>query len=71
MGFKTMKLSKLTHNLWAQTIHIKEHSPWLYLDNLCVCEVKTETQRHIFYCDVLKYKNEMTFENLKYNNLYF
>ena len=70
-GVETIKLSTLTHNLWAQTIEIKEHNPWNYSDNLCICELKAETQIHIFHCDKLKSENEVLSNSVQYQNLYF
>ena len=58
-SIKTTKLSKLTHNLLAHTIDIKEHNPWKYADNLCICEESAETQVHIFFCQKLESENDL------------
>ena len=65
------RLSKLFHNLIAQTIDIKENNPWNYNDNLCICEEYPEKQSHIFSCDSLKSECEMSENGLNYTDLFF
>ena len=68
---ETTKLSKLIHNLHAQTIDVKENNPWNYEDNLCICEEKAETQLHIFSCNSLKSGVEDSEIGLNYSDLFF
>ena len=64
-------LSKLIHNLIAQTIDIKENNPWNYMDNLCICEENSEKQSHIFSCESLKCVFEIGESGLEYTDLFF
>ena len=65
---ETKEISRVLFKLLAQTVDVKVNNPWKYEDNLCFCEEKEETQRHLHSC----HKFEIDYgENIfEYENLY-
>ena len=65
---ETKEISRILFNMLAQTVDMKVNNPWKYKDNLCFCEERDETQRHLYSCPKIEINDE---ENIvDYEKLY-